>query len=83
LLSAPNDCTTSGNFLPNAQTTEWKLGRTILKLYQLWFLLSALDTLIFVMTGGVLKEPNKVPRTVQEFQPYGAQFGEAHAVEAT
>jgi hypothetical protein len=49
---------------------------------ELWFLLSALDTLIFVMTGGVLKEPNEVPRTVQEFQPYGAQFGEANAVEA-
>jgi hypothetical protein len=49
---------------------------------ELWFLLSALDTLIFVMTGGVLKEPNEVARTIQEFQPYGAQFGEANAVEA-
>ncbi len=48
---------------------------------ELWFLLSALDTLIFVMTGGVLKEPNEVARTIQEFQPYGAQFGEADAVE--
>lgn len=49
---------------------------------ELWFLLSALDTLIFVMTGGVLKEPNEVARTIQEFQPYGAQFGEANAVES-
>jgi hypothetical protein len=49
---------------------------------ELWFLLSALDTLIFVMTGGVLKESNEVARTIQEFQPYGAQFGEANAVEA-
>ena len=49
---------------------------------ELWLLLSALDTLIFVMTAGVLKEPNEVARTIQEFQPYGAQFGEANAVEA-
>jgi hypothetical protein len=49
---------------------------------ELWFLLSSLDTLIFVMTGGVLKEPNEVPRTIQEFQPFGAQFGEVNAVEA-
>jgi len=49
---------------------------------ELWFLLSAIDTLIFVMTGVVLKEPNEVARTIQEFQPYGVQFGEANAVEA-
>ena len=49
---------------------------------ELWLLLSALDTLIFVMTAGVLKEPNEVARTIQEFQPYGVQFGEANAVEA-
>ena len=48
---------------------------------ELWFLLSALDTLIFVMTSAVLKEPNEVARTIQEFQPYGAHFGEANAVE--
>ena len=48
---------------------------------ELWFLLSALDTLIFVVTGGVLKEPNEIARTIQEFQPYGVQFGELHAAE--
>ena len=44
--------------------------RTVVRLREeeeLWFLLSALDTLIFVMTGGVLKEPNEVARTIQEF----------------
>jgi hypothetical protein len=49
---------------------------------ELWFLLSALDALIFVMTAAVLKEPNEVARTIQEFQLYGAQFGEPNAVEA-
>lgn len=49
---------------------------------KLWFLLSAIDTLIFVMTGVVLKEPNEIARTIEEFQPYGVQFGEAKAVEA-
>jgi hypothetical protein len=48
---------------------------------ELWFLLSAPDTLIFVMTDAVLKEPSAVARTIQEFQPYGAHFGEANAVE--
>jgi hypothetical protein len=49
---------------------------------ELWFLLSALDTLIFLMTGEVLKESKEVARTIQEFQPYGAQFAESNAVEA-
>jgi hypothetical protein len=49
---------------------------------ELWFLLSALDTLIFLMTDGVLKEPKEVARTIQEFQPYGAQFAESNAIEA-
>lgn len=41
---------------------------------ELWFLLSAIDTLIFVMTGIVLREAKAVPRTIREFEPYGLQF---------
>jgi len=68
-----------GQEIPEASNAD---SRSVEGEEELWFLLSALDTLIFVMTGGVLKEPNEVARTIQEFQPYGAQFGEANAVEA-
>ena len=44
---------------------------------ELWFLHSALDTLIFAMTDAVMKEPNEVARTIQELQRYGAHFGNA------
>ena len=68
-----------GQEIPEKTNTD---SRPVEDEEELWFLLSALDTLIFVMTGGVLKESKEVARTIQEFQPYGAQFGEANAVEA-
>jgi hypothetical protein len=49
---------------------------------ELWYLLSAIDTLIFVMTGVVLKEPRAVPRTIREFEPYGLQFADLNGSEA-
>jgi hypothetical protein len=49
---------------------------------ELWFLLSAIDTLIFIMTGVVLKEPSAVPRTIREFEPYGLQFADVNGFEA-
>jgi hypothetical protein len=47
---------------------------------ELWYLLSALDTLIFVMAVVVLKEPDSILRTRSEFQPYGIQLADAKAV---
>ncbi len=48
---------------------------------ELWFLLSAIDTLIFVMTGIVLREAKAVPRTIREFEPYGLQFAESNGFQ--
>lgn len=48
---------------------------------ELIYLLTALDTLIFVMAVVVLKEAEAVSRSRAEFQPYGAQLAAPNAVE--
>jgi hypothetical protein len=49
---------------------------------ELWYLLSALDALIFCTTVEVLKEPTAVLQARIEVQPYFAQLGDSKGVEA-
>jgi hypothetical protein len=48
---------------------------------ELWFLLSTIDTLIFVLTDIALKDPKVVAQTKQDFQPYGAQLADPGAFD--
>jgi hypothetical protein len=49
---------------------------------ELWFLLTAMDALIFVMAVAILKDPDAVLQARREFQPYAAQLSDPKAVEA-
>lgn len=48
---------------------------------ELWFLLTAMDALIFVMAVAILKDPDAVLQARREFQPYAAQLSDPKAVE--
>jgi hypothetical protein len=41
---------------------------------ELWYLQNAIETLIFLLTAGVLKEPEAVSRTRQDYLQYGWQM---------
>jgi len=49
---------------------------------ELWYLLTALDALIFCMSVAVLKEPTVVYQARREMQPYSAQLSDSKAVDA-
>jgi hypothetical protein len=49
---------------------------------ELWFLLTAMDALIFVMAVAILKDPDAVLQARREFQPYAAQLSDPKAVDS-
>ena len=49
---------------------------------ELWYLLTAVDALIFCMAVAVIKDPAVVLQARREFQPYSLQLGDAKAVDA-
>jgi hypothetical protein len=49
---------------------------------ELWYLLTALDALIFCMAVAVLKEPTAVFQARREVQPYSSQLSDSQAVDA-
>ena len=49
---------------------------------ELWYLLTAIDALIFCMAVAVIKEPGVVLQARREFQPYSSQLGDSKAVDA-
>jgi len=48
---------------------------------ELWYLLTALDALIFCMAVAVIKEPAVIIQARREFQPYSSQLSDPKAVE--
>lgn len=48
---------------------------------ELWYLLTALDTLIFTLAVAVLKEPSVIFQARREIQPYVAQLSDPKAEE--
>jgi hypothetical protein len=48
---------------------------------ELWYLLTALDSLIFCLAVGVIKEPTIVFQARREFQPYSSQLTDPKAVD--
>lgn len=48
---------------------------------ELWYLLTALDTLIFTLAVAVLKEPSVIFQARREIQPYVAQLSDPKAAE--
>lgn len=49
---------------------------------ELWYLLTALDALIFCLAVAVLKEPAVIVQARREFQPYSTQLSDPKAEEA-
>jgi hypothetical protein len=49
---------------------------------ELWYLLTALDALIFCMAVAVLKDPTVVLQARREAQPYFSQLSDSKAVDA-
>jgi hypothetical protein len=49
---------------------------------ELWYLLTALDALIFCMAVAVLKDPTVVFQARREVQPYSSQLSEPKALDA-
>jgi hypothetical protein len=49
---------------------------------ELWFLLTAMDALIFMMAVAILKDPDAVLQARREFQPWASQLSDPKAVEA-
>lgn len=48
---------------------------------ELWYLLTAMNTLIFLMTVAVMKDDRLVFQSIREFQPFSSQLGDAKGVE--
>jgi hypothetical protein len=49
---------------------------------ELWYLLTALDTLIFCLAVAVIKEPAVIIQARREIQPYSSQLSDPKAEEA-
>jgi hypothetical protein len=49
---------------------------------ELWYLLTALDTLIFCLAVAVIKEPAAIVQARREIQPYSSQLSDPKAEEA-
>ena len=49
---------------------------------ELWYLLTALDTLIFCLAVAVIKEPAVIVQARREIQPYSSQLSDPKAEEA-
>jgi hypothetical protein len=49
---------------------------------ELWYLMTALDSLIFCMAVGVMKDPTAVFQARREVQPYSSQLTDPQAVDA-
>jgi hypothetical protein len=49
---------------------------------ELWYLLTALDTLIFCLAIAVIKDPAVIIEARREIQPYASQLSDAKAEEA-
>ena len=49
---------------------------------ELWYLLTALDTLIFCLAVAVIKDPGVIVQARREIQPYSSQLSDSRAEEA-
>jgi hypothetical protein len=61
--------------------TELDLG-PVKGIEELWYLLTALDTLIFSLAVAVIKDPSVIVQARREIQPFSAQISDPKAEEA-
>ncbi len=66
---------------PKSQKADADLAEPVKGTEELWYLLTALDTLIFTLAVAVIKEPAVIFQPRREIQPYVAQLGDPQAEE--